>query len=311
MDLVGLAVKDIIRGDKNVFTFTDTAGHISTHDIKRYLRKPRQLVYLEKQLIKRANGNILDIGCATGYYLPLLMKKGKTIGLDISDSLIDIARKNGLKNCFVYDTLILSNKYKNMKKIIITHDLGLYPKDMKELLNIVDNDDKIIGEKTREEIHQGGLLHREIHVYFITPNKEFIFQHRAKDKDTYPNLLDATVGGHVEIGDSYEKTAIKETVEETGISIDLANLILLGKTQRRSEDRVTGKINNTIRQSYLYIFKGEMNNLKIEEGKSLGFEIWPIERLLFINDDDSKRFIPYILEFSKTEVAKYINNLKL
>ena len=182
---------------------------------------------------------------------------------------------------------------------------------MKELLNIVNNDDKIIGEKTREEIHQEGLLHREIHVYFVTPQKELIFQHRARDKDTYPDLLDATVGGHVEIGDSYEKTAIKEAWEETGVNINVADLIILNKITRRSEDRVTGKINNAVRQSYMYIFKGDVNNLKIEKGKSLGFEIWPIEKLLIINEYDSKKFIPYILEFSKTEVVKFINKVNI
>lgn len=178
---------------------------------------------------------------------------------------------------------------------------------MKEFLNIVNENDEIIGEESREKIHQDGLLHREIHVYFITPNKEIIFQHRAKDKDTYPDLLDATVGGHVEIGDSYEKTAIKETLEETGVSINVSDLIFLNKTKRRSEDRATGKVNHAIRQSYIYIFKGSLNDLKIETGKSLGFETWPIEKLLVIDEIYSKQFIPYILKFSKTEVAKFIN----
>ena len=187
----------------------------------------------------------------------------------------------------------------------------VYNKDMKKILNIVDNDDKIIGEKTREEIHQEGLLHREIHVYFLTPKKELIFQHRAKDKDTYPDLLDATVGGHVEIGDSYEETATKEAFEETGIMVDASDLIFLNKTKNRSEDKVTGKINNSIKQSYIYIFKGNVSDLKIEEGKSLGFEIWPIEKLLAINEGDSKKFIPYILEFLKTDIAKFINKLNI
>lgn len=182
---------------------------------------------------------------------------------------------------------------------------------MKETLNIVNENDEIIGEETRENIHKNGLLHREIHVYFITPNKEIVFQHRAKDKDTYPDLLDATVGGHVEIGDSYEKTAIKEAEEETGISINASDLIFLSKTKRRSEDKVTGKINHAIGQSYIYIFKGNSNDLKIETGKSLGFELWSIEKLLAIDEINSKKFIPYILEFSRTEVAKFINELNI
>ena len=77
-------------------------------------------------------------------------------------------------------------------------------------LNIIDEDGKIIGEETRENIHNRGLLHREIHVWFYTAKDEIIFQHREKDKDTYPDLLDATVGGHVEIGSDYENTALQE-----------------------------------------------------------------------------------------------------
>ena len=125
MDLVGLAVKDIIKGDRNAFTFIDNAGHVSTHDIKRYLRKPNQLTKLEKQLIKKAYGSIFDIGCATGYYLPLLMKKGKVVGIDISDNLIDIARKNGLKNCFVGDIFKFKSKDKFDTITLLENNIGL------------------------------------------------------------------------------------------------------------------------------------------------------------------------------------------
>lgn len=141
MDLIGLAVKDVIRGDKNEFVFIDDSGHISTHDIRRYLRKPSYLVSLEKQLIKEARGHILDIGCATGYYLPLLMKQGVTVGMDISDNLIDIARKNGLENCFVGD--IFKFKFKNKFDTItlLENNIGLGGSiiNTKKLLNKLKN----------------------------------------------------------------------------------------------------------------------------------------------------------------------------
>ena len=193
----------------------------------------------------------------------------------------------------------------------LSNFLVYYLHFMTELLNIVDNDDKIIGERTRTEIHQKGLLHREIHVYFITPNQELIFQHRAKDKDTYPDLLDATVGGHVEIGHSYEETAVKELEEETGLKINISELIFINKTKRRSEDKITGKINNAFRESYVFLFKGNLDDLKIETGKALGFEIYSVEKLFSLSDVDHQKFIPYILEFSKMELVKFINNLKL
>src|SRR3990167_8797159 len=130
------------------------------------------------------------------------------------------------------------------------------------ILNIVDENDEIVGKSTREEIHQKGLLHREIHIWFITPKGEIVFQHRAKDKDTYPDKLDATIGGHVEPGMSYEETALKEAEEETGIKINPSNLKLVKKIFKKSFDEVTKRTNNTIRSQYIYLFDGKIEDLR-------------------------------------------------
>jgi isopentenyldiphosphate isomerase len=177
---------------------------------------------------------------------------------------------------------------------------------MKEILNIINENDEIIGEETREHIHKNGLLHREVHVYFITPNKEIIFQHRAKDKDTYPDLLDATVGGHVEIGDNYEQTAIKEAREETGITINPKDLILINKIKKYSEDKTTNKINNVFNTRYAFIYKGNVKDLKVELGKALGFEVRTLDKLLNLDELEKARFIPYILYFATTELPDFI-----
>lgn len=179
------------------------------------------------------------------------------------------------------------------------------------MLNVVNDNDEIIGEKSRKEIHQDGIFHREIHVYFITPNKELIFQHRAKDKETYPDLLDATVGGHVEIGQSYEDAAIRETEEETGIKVNQEDLIFIKKIKKYSHDEVTGKTNNAFQSEYLYIYRDTMDKLKIEEGKALGFESWPTSKLSNLNEKDKAKFISGILKFASTDLAEFIKTVKL
>ena len=125
-----------------------------------------------------------------------------------------------------------------------------------EQLEVINENDQVIGLETREKIHKDGLLHREIHIWFLTPKAEIVFQHRAKDKDTYPDKLDATVGGHVEPKMSYEETAVKECKEETGIDIDLKNLVFLRKMRKKSFDEATGLTNNTIRSQYAYLYDG-------------------------------------------------------
>lgn len=165
-------------------------------------------------------------------------------------------------------------------------------------LNIVDENDNIIGKETRDKIHREGLLHREVGIYFITSNKEIIFQHRAKDKDLYPNLLDATVGGHVEIGDDYKTSAIKEAEEETGIKIKAENLVLFKKIRKNYRlDPQTGKINNVWSHIYLYEFQGKLTDLKVEEGKAIGFESWTMDKLKNISETEKQRFIPSVIDF--------------
>jgi len=140
-------------------------------------------------------------------------------------------------------------------------------------------------------MHKKGLLHREIHVWFYTPKGEIVFQKRASDKDTFPGLLDATVGGHVEIGDSYIKTAIKETQEETGIKLKENDFEFLRMMRRRHVDKVTDKVNDCIGAVYVYKFEGDLKDLQVEEGAATGFETWPVDKILSLTDEEKKKLL--------------------
>lgn len=163
-------------------------------------------------------------------------------------------------------------------------------------LNIVDKDGAILGEEFRDVIHRDGLLHREVHVWLYTPNKELIFQHRAKDKDTFPDLLDATVGGHVEIGDDWVTTALKELQEETGVHTEEDNLVFIDEIHSKTHDTITGLINNTLRRVYALEYNEGVENLVVEEGESFGFEAWDLDKLTELSSDERKRFIPQIFD---------------
>lgn len=178
-----------------------------------------------------------------------------------------------------------------------------------ELLDIVNDEDTIIGQETRENIHKKGLLHREIHVWFITPRGKIIFQHRAKDKDTYPDLLDATVGGHVEPGMTYDETAIKETEEETGLKLNFNDLILLKKMKIKFYDKLSDTTNNSFQIQYGYLYKGKIADLHIEQGNSQGFEEWSVEQMVNLSDEDKKKFIPFKFSEEFLDVFKKLKML--
>lgn len=163
---------------------------------------------------------------------------------------------------------------------------------MERYLDVINDRDEVIGKETRSKIHREGLLHREIHVWFVTPQKEIIFQHRSPTKDTYPDLLDATVGGHVDLGMNYEDTAIKEIEEETGLRVSPHDLVLVRTRKDDTQDVLTNTTNRALQNVYAHIFKGKITDLAIEEGECQGFEAWSIEKLLNLNENDKKRFIP-------------------
>lgn len=175
-----------------------------------------------------------------------------------------------------------------------------------EKLNVLNEKGETIGEEYRDVIHKKGLLHAEVHVWCITPEKEIIFQHRAKDKDTYPDLLDATAGGHVDLGETYEGAAVKETLEETGLHIKSEDLDYIATTQTKGFDRVTGMTNYPRRNIYLYKHLVNTDNLEVEDGKAIGFETWSIDRLFQLTEEEEERFIPTLLNEESMDIFKKI-----
>jgi SAM-dependent methyltransferase len=117
MELFGEALYAYLSGDKSKLILIESGKEFNLPQ-RKYFRDYNQLTRLEKKIISLCRGNILDVGCATGYYFPALMKKGTVEGIDISGKAIEAAKETGLKNCKVknifkfhtakkYDTITL------------------------------------------------------------------------------------------------------------------------------------------------------------------------------------------------------------
>lgn len=87
---------------------------------------------------------------------------------------------------------------------------------MAEYLDIVDEQDRVIGKDTRENVHKNFQIHRGVHVFVLNSKGEILLQKRSEKKDYYPGFMDASVGAQVLSGESYEEAAARETLEELG-----------------------------------------------------------------------------------------------
>jgi isopentenyldiphosphate isomerase len=86
-----------------------------------------------------------------------------------------------------------------------------------ELFDIVDDEDRVIGQETRSTAHRLGLQHRGVHVFLFTPDRKLLAQKRSKDRAQYPSLLDCSVSEHVKAGEGYLEAALRGMKEEMGV----------------------------------------------------------------------------------------------
>lgn len=86
-----------------------------------------------------------------------------------------------------------------------------------ELLDVVDENDRVIGRATRGECHRKGLLHRSVSVFVFNSEGLFLIQQRSASKVLNASKWDRSVAGHVLSGQSWEEAARRELEEESGI----------------------------------------------------------------------------------------------
>ncbi len=86
-----------------------------------------------------------------------------------------------------------------------------------ELLETFDLNGNFLGLISRKDCHKNpGIAHRAVHLLVFKNEKELFLQKRSEKKDLYPLCWDTSVGGHLNVGESYIDAAIRECIEELG-----------------------------------------------------------------------------------------------
>lgn len=97
------------------------------------------------------------------------------------------------------------------------HPLKDTPQQAGELFDVVDENDEVLRQETREVVHREGLWHRAVHMFVFNKRKELFLQKRSRLKDNHPGVWDSSAAGHLNAGEGYESTAVRELAEELGI----------------------------------------------------------------------------------------------
>jgi isopentenyldiphosphate isomerase len=92
------------------------------------------------------------------------------------------------------------------------------PRSADEILDIVDEQDRVIGQARRADAYARRLRHRCVFILARDPEGRIFVHRRTPDKLVFPSMYDMFVGGVVGAGESYDDAALREAQEELGVT---------------------------------------------------------------------------------------------
>ena len=135
-----------------------------------------------------------------------------------------------------------------------------------ERFPVVNENDEVIGDAPRSEVHGNNLRHRAVHMLIFNYLGELFLQKRSRWKDRHPGLWDSSAAGHVDAGEEYDAGASRELREELGVTAKLTRVAKLTASEK------TG-------QEFIWLYRAEhdgpfqMPKSEIEHGEFFPSEI--------------------------------------
>ncbi|MDO8626835.1 MAG: NUDIX domain-containing protein [Candidatus Diapherotrites archaeon] len=136
---------------------------------------------------------------------------------------------------------------------------------MRQEIDLINEEDEVVGVSDVDEVHKKNLLHRAVHVFIVNSKGELFCRQRNRMKTLYPGFWSTSVGAHVLSGQNYEDVAHESLENMLGIHCELE---LIGK------DRVQDETENEIVELFIGNSDDNMsfNPRQVEDGKFLSVE---------------------------------------
>lgn len=109
------------------------------------------------------------------------------------------------------------------------------PDPAAELVDVVDDADRVVATVTRAEMRARRLQHRAVAVAVFGSDGRLLVHRRADTKDVWPGQWDIAAGGVVGAGEDYAEAARRELAEELGVEMPVDRFVELGAGRFRDE----------------------------------------------------------------------------
>ena len=125
-----------------------------------------------------------------------------------------------------------------------------------EMVEVVDEDDRVVDVVTRRRVRAENLRHRAVFVVVVASDGRVLIHRRSDEKDLWPGRWDLAAGGVVGVGEPYDEAARRELAEELGIDAEPA---LLGPyTYEDGAVRSVGRVYRAVHDGEVSFRDGEV-----------------------------------------------------
>ena len=161
---------------------------------------------------------------------------------------------------------------------------------MDELIDIISKNGELTGETClKSEAHKKGMLHASAHIWIFDKEKNVLIQKRAANKDTFPNLWDISVAGHISAGEEPITSALREVEEEIGLIVSEKQLHFIGTAKKRVEHH-DDLIDNELHYIYVCEIDFNVDSLKIQKEEVAAIKSIKLDKLIQLVN--SPKFVP-------------------
>ncbi len=162
-----------------------------------------------------------------------------------------------------------------------------------EYLDIVDKEDRVVAQKTKDEKFEQELTSRNVAVFLQDAQGNLLITKRAANKRSFPNCYDLAACGHVISGENYVQAALRELKEELGVECEIMPL-----TKMYNEFEEKGKTLSYFTGIFLGTYNGDVSlNHELTEMKKM--TIKEIEDAI---TENKEQFTPgFITDFNEVK----------
>ncbi len=96
-----------------------------------------------------------------------------------------------------------------------------------ELFDVVDEQDRVLRQAPRSQVHAQKWLHRASHIFVFNCRGELLVHRRTATKDECPLMFTSSASGHLAAGEDYETAAVRELEEELGLTSPIRFLAVI------------------------------------------------------------------------------------